>query len=179
MKKLLVICAALLVLAGCKKDIDELPEATQTGANTFGAKLDGALWVPQKFGIAPTAPLLEARYTGTNSIFINARNFSSSPTETEFEIYIRNIPGPGTYPLNQDTDHYPNESASYGYFIKRKLMPLNEWITTSGQTGSVTITRFDTVNHIISGTFEFRAASTDDTAAPISVTEGRFDVKIQ
>lgn len=181
MKIFLVVLASALVLISCKKDVESLPDPTQTGANTFGAKLDGEFWVPQKFGIAPTAPILEARYSGNNSVFVNARNFSSSPTETEFEIYLRNITetGTGTILLNQQTNKYPQEIASYGYFIKRKFMPLGEWITGAQHTGSVTISRLDTVNNIISGTFQFTAASTDNTADPIVVSEGRFDVKIQ
>jgi hypothetical protein len=42
----------------------------------------------------------------------------------------------------------------------------------------VVVTRFDTVNNIISGTFDFTAGSIDNTADPITVTEGRFDIKI-
>jgi hypothetical protein len=181
MKNFLFTLAAAALLTSCEKDVEALPEPTQTGANIFGARVDGEFWVPQKFGIAPTAPLLEARYSGNNSVFINARNFSSSPTETEFEIYLRNVKesGTGTILLNQLTGKYPQESASYGYFIKRKFMPLGEWITGPQHTGSVTITRMDTTNHIISGTFQFTAKSMDDTAEPISVTEGRFDIKIQ
>lgn len=179
MKNLLWICSALLLLTSCKKDIDELPEATQTGANTFGARVNGELWAPQKFGIAPTKALVEARYAGDNSVFINARNFASSPTETEFEIYIRNITGPGTYVLNQNTDIYPSQSASYAYFVKRRFSPQHEWITSSSQTGTVTVTRFDTVNHVISGSFEFNGTSIGDTDAPLTVTEGRFDARIQ
>lgn len=179
MKKFLIVLAAVSLLASCKKEVDELPEPTQTGANTFGAKVNGEFWVPQKFGIAPTAPLLEARYTGTNGIFINARNFSSSPTETEFEIYLKDISGPGVVLLNQTTLKYPNEGASYGYYIKRRFMPEGEWITGPQHTGTVTVTRLDKVNNIISGTFQFTAVSMDNTADPITVTEGRFDVKIQ
>lgn len=179
MKSIVTILSCLLLLTSCKKDVDELPAATQTGANSFGLKLNGGFWVPQKFGIAPTAPILEASYSGNNSVFINARDFSSSPTETEFEIYLTNITGPGTFPLNQLTFKYPNQQASYAYYIKRKFMPLNEWITSNQFTGNVIVTRFDTTNHIISGTFEFTAGSIDNTADPITVTEGRFDVKIQ
>ena len=58
-------------------------------------------------------------------------------------------------------------------------MPVNDWITTPQYTGSVVVTRFDTVNHIISGTFAFSAASIDNSADPIQVTDGRFDVTIQ
>jgi hypothetical protein len=112
-------------------------------------------------------------------LFINARNFSSSPTEKEFEIYIQNITGTGVFQFNQNTGKYPNHSGSYAYYIKRKFMPLGEWITDTQYTGSITVTRFDTVNQIVSGTFEFTAESTDHTADPITVTEGRFDVKVQ
>ena len=155
-----------------------MPEATQTGANTFGAKLNGELWVPQK-AVLPSAPILEARFTGTGGVFINARNFKSSPTETEFEIYISNISAPGTFLLNQNTGNYPNQTGSYAYYIKRKLMPEGEWITSTTKTGSVTVTRYDVANKIISGTFEFTAGSTDNSAEPIIVSEGRFDVKVQ
>jgi hypothetical protein len=58
-------------------------------------------------------------------------------------------------------------------------MPIGQWITNSTHTGSVTITKLDTVNNIVSGTFEFDAASTDDSAEPINVTDGRFDLKVQ
>ena len=179
MKKFFGVALLVLTLASCKKEITELPEATETGANTFGAKLDGTFWGPRKFGIAPTTPILEARFSINNSVYINARDFSSSPTETEFEIYLQNVTGPGTIFLNQNTGNYPNNNASYAYYIKRKFMPLNEWITSTQYTGVVNVTRFDVVNRIVSGTFEFMAGSTDGTAAPINVTEGRFDVKVQ
>ena len=179
MKKIFLVGAAVLMLLSCKKDIEELPDQTDTGANTFGAKLDGEFWVPQKFGVAPTAELIEARFSANNAVFINARNFASSPTETEFELYIRDITGPGTYQLNQNTAKYPSHSASYGYFIRRRFMPLNEWITSALHTGSVTITRWDPENKVVAGTFEFTVGSTDNTADPIQVTEGRFDVTIQ
>lgn len=179
MKTTFLILVSFLVLSSCKKDVEELPPATQTGANTFGAKLDGSFWIPRDFGIAPTSPILEARYAGDHSVFINARDFSSSPTETEFEIYLRNITGTGLVQLNQLTERYPNQTASYALYSKYKFMPLNDWITGPQYTGSVNVTRYDTINRIISGTFEFTAGSTDNTANPITVTEGRFDVTVQ
>jgi hypothetical protein len=178
MKNIFFFALTLFLFTSCKKDIDALPEATQTGANTFGAKLNGEFWGPQK-GIINNVPIVEARYTGTGGVFINARNFKSSPTETEFEIYIASISAPATFLLNQNTDIYPNQNASYGYYIKRKIIPEGEWITSSLHTGSVTITRYDTANKIISGTFEFTAGSIDNSADAITVTEGRFDVKVQ
>lgn len=179
-KNIFLYLASLFILIGCKKSVDSLPETTQTGANTFGLKLDGQFWAPQKFaGI--DAPILKAQLSGVNQndIVITAQNFASEPTESEFQLYIRTITGPGTYELNQTTDINPNATGSYAYYVKRKINPLNEWITSSQYTGSVTITRWDLPNMIVSGTFEFKAGSMDSSTAPITVTDGRFDIKLQ
>ena len=173
---LIVISAALF---SCKKDVSELPPATQSGANTFGCKLDGTFWVPAGFGIAPTAPKLEARIAGQDLI-INARNFSASPTESEFEIFVKGLTesGTGNYSLS-GAAYYPDPYHSYAYYVHRKFTPDNEWVTTAPYTGTVTITKIDSVNHFVSGTFEFQAINLYNAAQPISVTEGRFDVKTQ
>jgi hypothetical protein len=179
MKNIFVILASLTILSGCKKSIDALPDATQTGANTFGLNLNGQFWVPQSFaGI--NAPILHAQLSGSNldEIVITAQNFASEPTESQFTLYVKNITGPGTYPLNQNTDISSN-SSSFGYYVKRKINPVNEWITNADHTGSVTITKWDKTNGIVSGTFEFNAASLDSSANAIMVTDGRFDVKLQ
>lgn len=180
MKNILVVLSALLILGGCKKSVDELPEATQSGANTFGLKLDGKFWIPQTFaGI--NAPILKAQLYGANAndLLITAQNFASEPLESQFNLYIKNITGPGTYELNQNTGFYPDISASYAYYVRRKINPLNEWITSAQHTGSVTITKWDMTSGIVSGTFEFNAGSMDNSAGPITVTDGRFDVKLQ
>ena len=175
---LLVFCSALL-LCSCKKAVDALPEASQTGANTFGLKLNGQYWVPQSFAGINTS-ILDAQLAGsnTNDIIIKAQNFASEPIETQFTLYIKNITGPGNYQLNQTTDIYPNASGSYAYYVKRRITPLNEWITSSQFTGTVTITKWDLPNKIVSGTFEFNGQSIDNSTDPITVTEGRFDVKL-
>lgn len=167
------------VLFSCKKEVTELPPATQSGANTFGCKIDGAFWVPAGFGIVPTAAQLEARIAGLD-LYINARNFSSSPIESEFEIYIKDITvnGVGNYTLNTGAAH-PDYSNSYAYYVHRRITPDNEWVTTSPHTGTVTITKIDSVNHFVSGTFQFQAINLYNTPKPINVTEGRFDVKTQ
>ncbi|MER3464613.1 MAG: hypothetical protein C4329_09650 [Chitinophagaceae bacterium] len=81
--------------------------------------------------------------------------------------------------MNNNTAIYPNQSASYGYFVKRRFNPINEWITTSQSTGQVTITKYDVANHIVAGTFSFMAKEMTNSADPLNVTEGRFDVQLQ
>jgi len=177
MKKLLIVCSSLFLLAACKKEVDELPPATQTGANTFGAKVNGELWVPQGFGPIPASNILEARQPG-HDLIINARNFASSPNETEFQIYIQNVTTTGIYPLNSNVVH-PSMDASYAYYVKRTMTPENEWVTSAAYSGTVTITRIDTVNRIASGTFQFTMMNIYNTPQPVTVTEGRFDVRLQ
>lgn len=179
MKKIALVAAVALVgFASCKKEIETLPENTQSGAGTFGAKLNGENWGPMKAGILPTAPILEANFAGNNSYLINARNFSRTPIETEMEIYLKSVTGPGTYPLNKTTNKSPNQSASYAYYVKRNLNVEDEWITSAAAGGEVVVTKLDTANRILSGTFQF-TANAKYGSAPITVTEGRFDVKIQ
>lgn len=179
MKKILLLALVALVgFASCKKEIKTLPDETQTGAGTFGAKINGENWGPLKAGILPTAPILEASFAGNNSVIIHARNFSRTPIETEMEIFLKNVTAPGIYPLNQTTSKSPNQSASYAYYVKRNLNVEDEWITGSAATGQVEVTKIDTANRIIAGTFQF-TANAKYGSAPITVTEGRFDVKIQ
>lgn len=177
---LTAILLIALIFGACKKDskTEELPPATQTGANTFGAMVNGQLWLPKGFGPFPANDIVQARLIAGNTVHINASDFSTSPNEREFDIYLTNITGPGTYQLNT-TVSYPSSSANYGYYVKRNLTPLNEWITSATSTGTVTITRFDTVNFIISGTFQFNALNLYNTPEPLTVTEGRFDIKMQ
>jgi hypothetical protein len=165
-------------LFSCKKEISELPAATQSGANTFGCRVDGNFWVPSGFGIISTAPKLEARLAG-DDLFINARNFSGSPTETELEIFIRNVTGNANYFLNTTTGYPASLDNSYAYYVHRHFTPDNEWITSAQYTGVVTITKIDSVNHFVSGTFQFQAINLYNTPQPLNVTDGRFDVKLQ
>ena len=137
--------------------------------------VNGAFWIPKGFGIVPTAPILEARYQLNNSVLINARNFASSPKETEFEIMLNNVTGPGVYLLNDE-----GANGNYAYYVERKLVPYGEWRTDAQHTGRVTISLADTINRIIAGQFEFVAGSLSIYgASPVTVSDGRFDIKIK
>ena len=175
MKKLLAIISLSALLVSCKKEITELPPETQTGANTFGAKVDGNFFGPQGFGPLPANDILEARWIG-NDFLIIARNFASSPNEREMEIFVREAKLGGTFQLNTNVT-YPTRSASYAYFVKRSITPEFEWITSATHTGTVTLTRVDTVQRIVSGRFAFTGEEIFDAAGALNVTEGRFDVK--
>src|SRR5215218_10074582 len=124
MNKLVAFFALFVFVTSCKKKIDELPEITGNGSEIFGASVNGKLWIPQKFGIVPTAQILEARYEPGNSVVINARNFASSPKESEFELRLSNIAAPGVYTLGGD-------SGNSAYYVERKITPTDEWKTNA------------------------------------------------
>ena len=167
--KIFWTAAVLLFFEACKKEVSELPPATQTGANTFGANVNGKFWVPKGVGIIGK-PMLEAHYDINRTVVINARNFASTPNESEFEIIVKNVKAPGVYLLNDD-------AGSSVYYVERKFMPTGEWKTGNQYGGQINVTVADTVNRIISGTFEFKAASIYNES-PLTVTEGRFDLKV-
>jgi len=169
---------SLVFLISCKKNVDELPAATQSGANTFGCRIDGNIWVPQKNPVFPGADILESMQLPNKDLYIRARNFNSSPNETEFEIFIKEMDGPGVYTFNT-TLSAPNTAASYIYYVKRNINPQNEWMTSASYTGTVTITAYDTVQRFVSGTFQLQAINLYNAPMPITVSDGRFDVKIQ
>ena len=171
MKKIIALLAVVLFLSSCKKDISALPDAPGTGSEKFGAAINGKLWVPQKFGIMPSAQILEARYEPDNSFVINARNFASSPKESEFEFRLKNITAPGVYVLGGDSENS-------AYYVERTITPTGEWKTNTQHTGTITITVNDKTNKILAGSFQFQAASLYGKE-PITVTDGRFDVKVQ
>jgi hypothetical protein len=177
MKRTFTALALVVFLVSCKKEITELPTNTQTGAHTFGAKVNGDLWAPQGFGPFPANDILEGIII-SGRLIINARNFASSPNETEFVIQVEGVNDEGTYPINTNAVH-PSPTGTYAYYVKRRLTPLNEWITSSAHTGSVTITHLDLPNKIVAGTFQFNAMNLYNAPEPLTVTEGRFDLKLK
>jgi hypothetical protein len=177
MKKILPGLFAILLFASCKKEISSLPDTSQSGSNTFGAKINGDLWGPAKFG--PFSGDILVTTKAGNRFTIDANNFASSPNETEMIIVLYDVTGPGVYQLNTNTSH-PNGQSSYAYYVKRNMTPINEWITSSTYSGSVNITKLDSVNKILSGTFQFDAHSLSLYDSDVMhATEGRFDVKYQ
>jgi len=160
------------------------PDATFTMRVSYGkvadykprdaVRYDYVTTMSGMLGIIPTAPILEARYQHNNAVLINARNFASSPKESEFEILLKNVTGPGVYLLNDE-----GGNGNYAYYVERRLVPYGEWRTDAQHTGQVTITVADSINHIISGRFEFVAGSLNIYgSSPVAVTEGRFDIKV-
>ena len=168
--------------SSCKKDIDplsQLPPTTQKGANTFGCLIDGQAWIPNGgdswSGIPPIYTSgIENKFLVINAV---ARNSEAKYT---LSICINDYKTLGVKVLRFDTPTYPTSlnPKNYGEYVKRADTPVNSsaYITTSVVGGTVTITKFDEVSGIISGTFEFDVID-NTTQKIISIKAGRFDIK--
>ncbi len=177
MKKLILLLLTTFTLSSCNNDddkpkteLEKLPPATQTGAQTFGCLIDGKAFVPPKFGTnAPNAfyQLVGGAYT--LSIYGST---DGGPSLKSINIGCLDMP------LIQETSYLLKEELSNNYFGEYNI---GGGITFSGATttakpGTLTITRFDPTNFIISGTFSFKGKEIN-TGETVEITEGRFDMQ--
>lgn len=163
----LAICMAFLSLS-CQKE--KLPKLTHEGKNTFGCKINGKNWVPKGGGglLNPIDALRGGFWYNKNTIYIWTNNDSE-----RVELYVKNVFSTGEYGLNTKTLPMPDNlyPDSYGLYSNGN----DNYVTTSAHTGKVTISNRDTVNSIVSGTFEFTAVNS--AGKTVKITDGRFDIK--
>jgi len=170
-KQLLILCLSVLITCACKKSStpDVLPDASQVGANTFGALIDGKVFIPKKKSGSTGAEALSPvygvlPYLQSVGLLINASNNVTDP--------YMGIELSSTGPLQQGQT-YSLQQSSTNIANAVCFLQADDYEVTSPLTGQLTITKLDPVNRIISGTFFFDAISR--TGSKVSVTDGRFD----
>lgn len=180
MKKLIIpLFIALLVLcmmSGCKKpkggvepqDDPELPPKTQTGANTFGCRVNGVAWLPK--GSPFTTPRLTAWYDPTyrNGTLNVTANLVTNQGIESIVLGSDSLKSTGTYPLTR-----PNKQEAMFYGIRNECQFYQG--ASHERIGTMIITKLDLQNYIVSGTFEFTLRKPECT---VVVTNGRFDIKM-
>ena len=187
--KLVPITFLLSVLAlACKKKESPssekvaLPYITQTGEHTFGCMINDRVWRPSPSISSETPFLYLHAYLflrdGADLISIKARiereSGNDSTSSEYFDIYAFTDSIGSQRPLLNSTSrsgceyYYDNykEGPFYGY---RSIISDNSWIN---------ISRLDTVERIISGTFSAEMINANDHTDTIRIREGRFDLRI-
>ena len=183
----------LLLLLGCSKDEDNntftptLPEATQTGKNTFGCYIDGKLLTPRD----GTGSVFGADHGMVYSGLGQAPNYDYNEINVQdyasgfgglMDIHIIDLHSNAeeTYNINE-SNCQDNIDANNNINIRcrwwNESLEKFEWYCSVGNQGSLTITRYDFENRIVSGTFNFTAQNRDDPEDIIEITNGRFDIK--
>ena len=173
---LVVFVFTILTASKCRRHnlapIDQLPPETQTGANTFGCLINGKAFLPKgdPFG----GPIKKAQYqfvNGKQGFGVSARRREDESSELvgiigdSIKLFV------GTFDL---ASKMPGRfSAGYNYTDYNNF-PGIEYITNEINRGQLVITKFDTINQIVSGTFWFDAKSS--AGQIVEVRNGRFDM---
>ena len=181
---LLSAVAALLLLAACKKetaDPDGLVPATQEGKNTGDFLLNGSVFSPRARVSSPATKPVGAYWghssRGIGRVQISFFREDDDKKSHSLNLFIANIRLPGTYRLTDLVSPFvipgPQSSAQYDLpYTTPSYRPI--YITGPTSPGAVVITRFDTVAHIVSGTFEAKLREYRG-ADSLVITKGRFD----
>jgi hypothetical protein len=155
---------------------EELPPITTEGLNTAGCLVNGELWLPKPGGgLKPGIdceyyPRIEgsdprswgvlqldlANYMKMDFLYLG---FDSLFTTGKKELYFNH----GDLKMSGGGGGEYRNGATF-------------W-TTLNPNNYMTILKLDTVNNIISGTFQFDAINENDDTDTIKIREGRFDVK--
>jgi len=176
MRQLLLFALSFVLISnGCKKKKDDepqLPPETTTGANTFGCKVNGKVFIPRSGGGRPG---LFAQYvnlgTGTGGgwfLNIAATDWKASILQgtsitTDSLLILEN----STYLLKAQKG---SAKASYENYPNG----LNAYEMLSNNAGELIITRHNLNQRILSGRFWFDA--TNASGQKVEVREGRFDI---
>ena len=160
-----------------------LPPATQTGANTAGCRLNGALWDARQYALfapEPTSaswhrsPLLAGKHQ-LSLRFIHSTNAKDAHNDTSIGFFVPDVSAPGTFVLDRPANpRFSARNPAYGVLAFDRATPGQELLSGPQAPGRLVITRLDTVARVVSGTFEFTARQAGATATS-TVTEGRFD----
>ncbi len=178
MKQVKLLTASCIILllftfGNCRKNNDEpqLPPETQTGANTFGCLVDGKIFLPKGDPLA--GPIKKAQYQFVNNKYgfgISAKNSNSSLVKSVGIQGDSTLINTGTYDL---TD-YNIKGILSGAYAEFQSGNINDFYSNSINRGQLVITKFDTVNQIVSGRFWFDAKNINGQI--VQVREGRFDM---
>ena len=170
---LLVIPLALLL--GCKKTNpapeDQLPPATQAGANTFGCLLNGQVWTPQGYnGTSNYSVSYDPNYRkGTLSIGTYRYVGEGANDYQIVGFFSDSIKSTGDFPLII-VGH--QEATFVDHTTGCELRGNN----IQYRRGTLTITRLDLQAGVIAGTFAFTLYKPGCDS--VRVTQGRFDKKL-
>jgi len=175
---LLVQCSWLLP----KKEVQpELPPPTREGNNTFGCYLNGKPWTPKGrlgFGLSNLSMTIEPSFRGGH-LSVIAYRYEEGKVDQEMGFYVDSIPkyGAATYPFSCVVSGLYTDGGSASF--TDNLSDCQYYYCNDDSrivSGYCTITRYDLVGRVVSGTFEFTLAKPGcDTAR---VTDGRFDLPV-
>ena len=179
---LLVVLAITLLAASCKKtetqltELQKLPPATQTGANTFGCLVNGVAWLPNgskpQTGGSNIQVYVDPTFQGGRfAITGHQYNIPGS----DISIGSANCTSSGIFNLNNNL----NGTSYYKTILGSLPCQLSSSDAGTFKEGYLNISKYDLTTGIFSGTFEFKLYNSQSLCGDtIRITNGRFDVKL-
>ncbi|WP_460878955.1 Riean_0653 family protein [Pontibacter rugosus] len=176
----LLLCLLFITsISSCDKDSElSLPPVTQDARNNLGFKADGKVWVNQgdicNWSVCDDNVVegrLHKNQDGSRSLVLSAYyNDKKKNISQQFSLHGRNISAISTYQLK------PGQEDNASFVVD---MSQNDFYQLgSNSTFTVSITKLDTVNHIVSGQFEGVLEHYSDDTKKMTITDGRFDTKL-
>lgn len=191
MKKLFYVLILLPLLAmQCEKDekqnncgddnqqceLNKLPPITSTGQGTFACLLNGKAWLSKagEYNILKPRYAFDADYFEGNLAIDGIRYDNDQAVDAIDLVTINYSAYDGAIIVlkkqNDGVAYYAGDSCYYGFF-------------NSEFNGLLKIIRFDSINRIVAGTFEFTTYISKNSSEgsiencdTIYVTDGRFDI---
>lgn len=166
MKTKLLAILFVSLLGGCDRceeepltELEKLPPATQEGKNTFGCLVNGKAWV--------TKTSIDARsFYQSGVLSVSAKVIN----ENFYQGISLNVLDQNIFATEYELGDPPKSFAQLG-----DLRTSCGYETSSQYLGKLVVVKFDPINYIISGAFEFEASSVD-CGSTVKVTNGRFDL---
>lgn len=157
-----------------------LPAPTAEGANTMGLVVDGRTWrsFDGEYGGGIDGNL-HGRYDHASGRFELEAWLRAKDISEWFNLELDSLRQPGTYA----TTYRPESGAALRstraltFLASDAAEPYSS--QERGSTGSITITRLDTVQRIVSGTFSGNLIRTGTRTKSVSIADGRFDLRYQ
>lgn len=168
----LLFILALGLLTGClftdDLDSDGLPKETQTGQNTFGMLVDGRTWRTSTINVLTNS--VYAFYKPSRQfLYISAIDRS----DEEISLFIKGVKTNGTYKISPyDESLFPVCADSTRLEIVDSCDEAFKLVNNS--TSLIEISRLDTLERIVSGTFNLDL--TNDQGETVIISKGRFDI---
>ncbi len=171
----------------CKKlispepDNEELPPITTEGKNTFGCLVNGEVMATPFTNLSDLKVYYhflknEPNLLGTSLI----RALKKRGVERNWRVEIgstQSLFKTGEYTLGDKDSANQIKGEALFSILPNSGPGLVEYRTSSNLYTQFNITKLDTINRIISGTFEFDAVNEKDDTDTVKIRQGRFDCK--
>jgi len=192
MKQLFLKTTLLLfavIFSNCENNDpeDQLPPITQTGANTFGAIVDGRIFVPKTtISSTPGGSLIKGLevYVGSNFFdskgddkwFISTYNSEDSPSIYIYIYLPTLLDSPKNFIINKSdgSDRFDLANAHIFCLINKGSL---QYLSFEN-SGELNFSKIDINKGIYSGSFYTKLKNKDNENDIIEITNGRFDINL-